>query len=117
MRIAFGILKVLIALWFITGALYMMGAPASLANPWAAENLPEAFWITLVVFQILFATLFGLSAFVKSLHPNITHISAIGLIIITLMGLFLYSAYAGFPGILWGLIPAILVGFLMKKNY
>lgn len=42
--------------------------------------------------------------------------AAIALAVIALSGSVLYSAYAGFPGILWALIPAALFTFIAYKK-
>lgn len=43
--------------------------------------------------------------------PRTSGVSAVGLVVIALLGLVLYTAYAGFPGLLWAVIPAALAAF------
>lgn len=87
----------------------------NLATKWAGNNLPGYFWISLGIFQIFLA--FGL--FLPSLFrrfSKITTISAIGLALISLLGIGLYASYSGFPGLFWGLIPALLAMFIAYQN-
>jgi hypothetical protein len=86
------------------GGLYMMNNYGNLANPWALNTFPKSFWIVLGLLQVLFA--------VGLVVPKVTAISAIYLALISLLGLTLYAAYAGFPGMLWALLPAVLLIFI-----
>ena len=115
MNILLWILQVLLALYSLTGALYMMGNHADLAQVWALNTLPGAFWTLLGAFQIIFAL--GMVIPQKFLKlPRLTSISAGGLALIFLLGIALYSEYANFPGLLWGLIPAAVLAFIAYQR-
>lgn len=100
MNILLWVLQILLALYSIIGGLYMINNYEMLANAWALSSLPKPAWLVLGIIQILLA--------IGLVLPKLTIISAIGLVVISLMGLALYAAYAGFPGLLWGVGPAIL---------
>ena len=93
-------LQIVLALYNLIGGLYMVNHYEKISNAWALGNLPKSAWISLGLFQILCAL--GL------VIPKLTTISAVFIAVISLLGLGLYSAYAGFSGILWAIIPAIL---------
>ena len=103
------VLQTLLALWNITGGMYMISNFSSLARKWALNIFPGLFWIVLGVLQILFAVGLIVPGILK-MH-KFTFISAIGLTVISLLGIVLYSGYTGI-GILWGLVPAIISGFV-----
>jgi hypothetical protein len=115
MKMFVRVLQVLLALWVIVGSVYMMGNYAYIASFWAYNTLPTAFWILLGVVQIVFAI--GLLVSVKdgALSKYATS-SAIGLSIITLSGIFLYSTYSGL-GMLWAIVPVALLAFVAYKRF
>jgi hypothetical protein len=115
MKMFVRVLQVLLALWVIIGSVYMMGNYAYIASFWAYNTLPTAFWILLGVVQIVFAI--GLLVSVKdgALSKYATS-SAIGLSIITLSGIFLYSTYSGL-GMLWAIVPVALLAFVAYKRF
>ncbi|HVM32614.1 MAG TPA: hypothetical protein VMU88_05725 [bacterium] len=103
MNILLWILQVLLALWNLTGAFYMMGHYEVLAKAWALADLPKPFWILYGILQILFAL--GL------LLPKLAARSAIGLALLVLLGIALFAQYSG-AGLLWAFIPAALLAFV-----
>lgn len=105
------ILQILLALWNITGGIYMINNYGSLANPWALNALPKTVWAALGAIQVVFALGLVLPGAFRIL-PKLTSIAAICLSVISLLGIALYVAYAGFPGILWAVVPAILYTFV-----
>ena len=72
--------------------------------------------MALGVLQVLFALGLVLPGAVRVL-PKLTPISAACLVVISLLGLALYGAYAGFPGILWAVVPAILAAFVAYGRF
>jgi hypothetical protein len=109
------VLQVLLAAWNVIGALYMVNNYGMLANAPALNALPKPGWIALGVLQVLFALGLVLPGALKAL-PKVTPISAAGLAVISLLGLGLYTAYAGFPGMLWGVVPAVLAAFVAYER-
>lgn len=110
MKIFVRVLQVLLALWTIVGSVYMIGNYAYIASFWAINTLPSAFWIVLGIVQIVFAI--GLLVSVKDGAMNkYATPSAVGLAIIFLSGIVLYSTYTGI-GMLWAIIPAVLLVFV-----
>ena len=105
------VLQMLLALWNITGGFYMVNNYKKLANAWALNTLPQPAWMALGVLQALFALGLVLPAVVR-VSPKLTPVSATCLAVISLLGIALYVAYSGFPGILWGVMPAVFAAFV-----
>jgi hypothetical protein len=101
------ILRILLAFYFSTGGAYMMGNYRSLATAWALQAMPPAAWIVLGLIQIIVAVELILP-WEKMNMPDMTSTSAYVLAALSLMGIGLYIAYSGFPGMLWGIVPAVL---------
>jgi hypothetical protein len=97
------VLQVLLALWNLIGGSYVATNYAKIGNSWALGVLPATAWMALSGVQILFAL--GL------FWPKAASIAATGLAVLSLLGLGLYTQYAGFPGMLWGVVPALLLAF------
>ncbi len=114
MNILLWILQVLLALWEAVGGVYVVNNYDKIANGWALNALPKSFWIAIGVLQVLFAL--GLILPGAKLRKQ-NSIAAVGLALLSLLGIALYFQYSGFPGILWGLIPAILAGFVAYKRW
>jgi hypothetical protein len=104
MNILLWVLQILLAFYNLIGGIYLINNYEKLANAWALNALPKPAWMALALLQALFAL--GL------LLPKTTSISAAGLAVTSLLGLALYVAYAGFPGLLWAVVPAVLAAFV-----
>jgi hypothetical protein len=115
MKIFTNILQFLLSLWLITGSVYMLGHYSLLASEWAGKTLPNVFWIILGVVQIIFAVILLLSIKSGRLRKYAT-ISSVILAIIVLSGIVLYSAYSGFSGMLWAIVPASLLAFIAYRR-
>jgi len=111
MNIVVTVLQVLLGLWNIIGGVYMSTHYEELINEWASGFFPSFFWIVFGVIQILFSLALILSV-KKGKLSKMGLPAAIGLAVIDLVGIAFYMSYAGFPGMLWGLIPALLLGFV-----
>ena len=116
MNILLWVLQILLALWNIIGGIYMANNYKLVANEWALNALPKPAWIALGVLQVLFALGLVLPGALK-VWPKLTPISALCLAVISLCGIALYAAYAGFPGLLWALVPAILAAFVAYERF
>lgn len=114
MKICISLMTVVMGLWTIMGAVYMMGHYKDLGSLWALTMLPVEFWTGLGIVQILLAV--GLIISVWGRFRTLAVPTASALAAIFLAGSVLYSAYVGFPGILWALIPATLFLFIAYKN-
>ena len=110
MNILLWVLQALLAFWNVTGGLYTISNYEKLKGAWAGD-LPKAAWVTLSVLQILFALGLILPGAFRVL-PKLTPIAAAYLTLNALLGCVLFAKYAGFPGILWGVVPAILAAFV-----
>lgn len=110
MKIFISILQALLALWTITGAVYMMQNYESLASAWANETLPSIFWMVFGATQIV-AALFLLAS-IKERWRKYAAPAALTLAVIVCSGIVLYSAYEGVVGSLWAIIPAVLFVFV-----
>jgi hypothetical protein len=49
--------------------------------------------------------------------PKSSPFAGIGLAVLFLAGIGLYTKYAGFPGCLWGVIPAVLLAFVVYGRF
>jgi hypothetical protein len=115
MKIILWIIQVLLALWNIIGAIFMINNYKALASTWALNSLPQTFWIILGALQILFSLGLIFSGFIKK-FPKLTSISALAIVIISLLGLGIYTSYAG-SGSIWALTPAVLGSFVAYKRW
>ncbi len=118
MKLFTKIVQGLMALYTITGAAYMMGNYEALASTQALSTLQPYFWIGLGVMQIILAVLLLSALFFKRARGQVFN-SALYLAVLSLLGSILYSAYAGFPGMLWAIVPALLyifVAYQSKRN-
>ena len=103
MNILLWVLQVLLGLWNLTGGLYTFSNYDQLKSAWAAD-LPKPVWMAMAALQVLFA--------IGLVVPKITPVAAIYLAVNALLGLAMFSKYAGFPGMLWGVVPAIFLSFV-----
>jgi hypothetical protein len=104
MNVMLWALQILLALWNLTGALYTISNYENLKSAWAG-NWPKPAWVALGALQALFA--------IGLLVPKLTPVAAAYLVVNALLGCALFSKYAGFPGLLWGVIPAILAAYVV----
>jgi uncharacterized membrane protein len=103
MNILLWILQILLALWNFTGAGYMVFHYQNLANAWALNALPKPVWVVYGVLEALFA----LGLFLPKLVPG----AAIGLAVLVLLGIALFTQYTGL-GLFWAFVPALLLAFV-----
>lgn len=115
MNIFLWILQIILGLWNISGAAYMQGHYQDLATEGALAALPSTFWLVLAVVQVVLAV--GTMVPKMGAVPSwMTTTSATGLALLSLASIGLFSAYAGFPGMLWGLLPAAAAAFVAYKR-
>jgi len=103
MNILLWVFQILLALWNIIGGIYTISNYEQLKSP-LANDLPKSVWVGIGVLQVVFA--------VGLVLPKLTPIAAIYLAANALLGCALFAKYAGFPGILWGVVPAISAAFV-----
>ena len=103
MNILLWVFQVLLALWNLIGGVYTFSHYENLKGGWG-NSLPGSVWMAIAVLQVLFAL--GL------VIPKLTPVAAVYLAINALLGCVLFAQYAGFPGMLWGVIPALLLAFV-----
>jgi hypothetical protein len=109
MNVLLWVLQILLAFWNVTGGIYTLFNYEQLKGPWAA-NVPAPVWVALCVLQALFGVALILPATKKL--PRLTPLAAVYLAVNALLGCVLFAQYAGFPGLLWGVIPACLALFV-----
>ncbi len=97
------VLQILLALWNLIGGVYTFFHYENLKGGWG-NDLPKSVWMAIAVLQVLFA--------LALLLPKLTLIAAIYLASNAFLGCLLFAQYAGFPGMLWGVIPALLAAFV-----
>ena len=93
-------LQILLALWNLIGGAYTFSHYENLQSVWAS-HLPQPVWAAICLLQILSA--------IGLLLPKLSPFAATYLALNALAGCVLFAQYAGFPGMLWGLIPAVLL--------
>lgn len=114
MNILLWVLQILLALWEAVGGNYVIENFHKIADGWALKAFPEPVWITFGVLQILLAL--GLIIPGAKLR-KLNSIAASLLALLSLSGLAFYAQYTGFPGILWGVVPAILLAFVAYERW
>lgn len=102
------VLQILLALWNLIGGSYEITHYATLEGDWA-KGLPNSVWTAYGSLQILSAL--GL------FWPKLARFSAIFLALLELSGCALFAKYAGFPGCLWGVVPAALLAFVAYGRF
>ena len=112
MKKVIALLQVLLGLWSVMGAVYVMGHYAELGSSWALSTLPVLFWTGLGLVQIVLSVMLVVSVRPRGRLHRLATPAAFGLALVSLSGSVLYSAYVGFPGILWAIIPAALFSFI-----
>jgi len=110
MNILLWILRILLAFWNLVGGSYTAFHYEQLKAPWLNDS-PPVLWIVISLLQILFALGLVMPGTDKR-WPKLTFISAVYLVLNSLLGLALFAQYAGFPGMLWGVVPALLSAFV-----
>ena len=114
MNVLLWVFQIVLALWNLVGGIYVVNNYGKIANGWALDAMPKAGWLILGGLQIVFAIALILP--VKKVR-KLTSVAGACLAILSLFGIGLYFQYAGFPGMLWGLIPAVLAGFVAYKRW
>src|SRR5437867_3258321 len=110
MNILLWILQILLALWNLIGGIYTVFNYEKIKGPWMTA-LPGPAWVAIGVLQALFALALVLPG-MAGLLPKLTPIAAVYLAVNGLLGCALFAQYAGFPGMLWGVVPALLAAFV-----
>src|SRR5258708_4749889 len=103
MNILLWALQILLVLWNMIGGVYTISNYEQFKSAWA-NDFPKPAWVALGVLQVLFA----LGLFL----PKLTPVAAAYLAANALLGCALFAKYAGFPGLLWGVVPAALAAFV-----
>lgn len=111
MNILLWVLQGLLAFWNLTGGAFTIMNHEKIKGGMWGNNLPTPVWMILGVLQILFALGIILPGIV-GMMPKLVSIAAIYLAVNSLLGCTIFSQYAGFPGMLWGLVPATLAAFV-----
>ena len=104
MNILLWTLQVLLALWNLIGGAFVLMNYEKIGSTWALGVFPKPAWMAFALLQILFA--------VALVVPKFSVAGAVGLTVVSLLGLAIYTQYAGFPGMLWGVLPALLLVFV-----
>ena len=111
MNILLWTLQILLALWNIIGGVYTFTNYAQLKGGALGNSLPQPAWMALALLQIIFALGLVVPG-ATGLMPNLTQFAAVYLALNALFGCAIFTQYSGFPGLLWGVIPALLCGFV-----
>jgi hypothetical protein len=110
MNILLWVLQILLASWNMLGGIYTVLNYEKLERAWL-NDLPKPVWVTLGVLQALFALGLVLPG-AAGVLPKLTPIAASYLAVNALLGCALFAKYAGFPGILWAVLPSLLAVFV-----
>ena len=110
MNILLWVLQILLAFWNVTGGMYTISNYEKIRST-RASGLPKPVWVAIGILQVVFA--FGLVVpGVAGVLPILIPIAAAYLALNSLAGCALAAKYAGFPGMLWGVVPAALSAFV-----
>jgi hypothetical protein len=109
MNILLWVLQVLLALWNLIGGSFVIMNFEKIGNPWALGSFSQPAWVGLGAIQVFYAL--GL------LWPKTAALAAVVLALVSLSGLAIYTQYAGFPGLLWGVVPALLLAFVAYGRF
>jgi xanthine/uracil permease len=106
MNIMLWVIQVLLAVWNLLGGSYTISNFDKLKSH-AVDGLPASVWVALGVLQIIAAIALVIPGkLVKA--PMLASIAAGYIAVYALSGCFLFAQYAGFPGLLWAVVPAAL---------
>jgi hypothetical protein len=109
MNILLRVIQILLAVWNVTGGIYVVYNYEFIRGAWASA-LPSPAWTAFGVLQILFALGLVLPG---AAGRKLTPIAAGCLAVQSLSGCALFAKYSGFPGILWGVVPSVLAVFVV----
>lgn len=114
MNILLWVLQVLLALYYAMGGMYQLNV-GKLPPAWF-KIVPKPAWFVLGGLQILFALGLVLPPLVK-FTPQLTPISAVGLIVETLLVYAVTIHKFIFKAFVWVLIPAVLAAFVAYGRF
>lgn len=102
MNVLLWILQALLGTWYLIGGLFVISHFDQVRGPWTA-TWPNSIGIVYGALQFAFA--------LQIFYPKTSRTAAATLAVLALAGCGLFAQFAGFPGMLWGVIPAILCAF------
>ena len=111
MKILLWIVQILLALWNLTGGSYTISNYEKLKAP-GMNALPSYIWVALGALQVLAAIALVLPGKLVRV-PKLNAIAAAYIALYALSGIILFAQYAGFPAMLWAVIPAALAAFVV----
>jgi peptidoglycan/LPS O-acetylase OafA/YrhL len=115
-NIGLWVLQILLALYTVAGGIFIMFNSQQVTTHWAYITFPTIFWLGVGIVEIILAI--GLVVpKQKGNVKNLTAISALCLAVVFVCGNFLYVAYQGFPGMLWGIVPALLALLIANQRW
>ena len=103
MNVTLWSLQALLAVWYLIGGSFVLANYEKVRAAWT-PGWPAAVFIAYGALQILFS--------LGMFFPKTARNAAIGLAVLALLGCALFAQYAGFPGVLWGIVPALLALFI-----
>jgi hypothetical protein len=95
--------QVLLAIWYLMGGGFLLVNYTKVQGAWTT-GWPGTVFMAYGILQILFA--------ISIVIPKTSRIGAVGLGLLALAGCGMFSTYVGFPGMLWGVIPAAFAFFV-----
>ena len=110
MNILLWVLQILLAMWNLIGGTYTFSHYEEIRGAWMS-GFPTVFWYALAGLQVLFALGLVVPGMVRQ-WPQLTFFSAVYLALNSLLGCAMFVQYAGFPGMLWSVVPALLAAFV-----
>ncbi len=114
MNILLWTLQILLALYYLMGGAYQTNV-GKLPPAWF-KIVPKPLWIVIGLLQVLLALGLVLPPLVKMM-PQLTPISAVGLILETLVVHFLTFNKFMFKAFVWVLVPALLAAFVAYGRF
>ena len=114
MNILLWVLQILLALYYAMGGVYQLNV-GKLPQGWF-KIVPKPGWIVLGALQVLFALGLVLPPLLKVM-PQVTPLSAVGLIVETMLVYALTIQKFVFKAAIWVLIPAVLAVFVAYGRF
>jgi hypothetical protein len=111
MKILLWVIQILLAIWNLMGGSYTIFNYMNLRAP-AVKTLPASFWVALGALQIIAAIALLIPGKLVRV-PKLNAIAAAYIFVFALSGIIIFAQYAGFPGMLWAVIPAALAAFVV----
>lgn len=116
MNIFLWVLQIVLALWNIMGGVFTILHFEKLKGGILGNKLPKPVWMLIGALQVLFALALVLPS-ALSVYTELVPVAGIYLAFNSLLGCLWFTQYVGFPGLLWGVIPAVAAAIIAYGRF